>query len=229
MPSSCIQQPRRSSQRVFISSKRRLICSRAAQLTFASNDSSQLLPPAITVRRASLADLDAICELEVEARGSSSWSRVAVEEELNRVRGLVLVAETTGDGAWASTVPVTSSSSRDQQLLGWLAAWHVPPDEVHLFMVAVRPACRRRRIAQRLLHVLLHDRTAAGARRFLLEVRVSNAAAQALYASAGFECVGLRRRYYDDGEDAVLMNLELDKDAAAALVAAANGGDGRAL
>ena len=43
----------------------------------------------------------------------------------------------------------------------------------------------------------------------LLEVRASNLAAQALYARLGFERVGLRKRYYADGEDAVLMTLLL--------------------
>lgn len=38
-----------------------------------------------------------------------------------------------------------------------------------------------------------------------LEVRTGNAAARALYAGAGFAEVGRRRRYYTDGEDAVLM------------------------
>lgn len=43
----------------------------------------------------------------------------------------------------------------------------------------------------------------------LLEVRASNQPAQQLYASLGFECVGLRKKYYGDGEDAVLMTLLL--------------------
>lgn len=48
-----------------------------------------------------------------------------------------------------------------------------------------------------------------GAESVLLEVRASNAAALHLYDSLGFERVGLRRRYYADGEDAVLMTLLL--------------------
>ncbi|HCG30344.1 MAG TPA: ribosomal-protein-alanine N-acetyltransferase, partial [Chloroflexi bacterium] len=39
-----------------------------------------------------------------------------------------------------------------------------------------------------------------------LEVRVSNASAQALYHKYGFSQQGLRRRYYsDNGEDAYIM------------------------
>jgi ribosomal-protein-alanine N-acetyltransferase len=44
----------------------------------------------------------------------------------------------------------------------------------------------------------------------LLEVRVSNQAAASLYRSFGFREVGIRPRYYaDNGEDALLMDLEL--------------------
>jgi ribosomal protein S18 acetylase RimI-like enzyme len=44
-----------------------------------------------------------------------------------------------------------------------------------------------------------------------LEVRASNAAARALYASAGFVAVGRRARYYrDPDEDAVVMRWRAD-------------------
>jgi ribosomal-protein-alanine N-acetyltransferase len=45
-----------------------------------------------------------------------------------------------------------------------------------------------------------------------LEVRASNQSARALYESAGFNEMGLRRNYYPDAsgrEDAVLMGKEL--------------------
>jgi ribosomal-protein-alanine N-acetyltransferase len=40
-------------------------------------------------------------------------------------------------------------------------------------------------------------------------VRKSNAAAIALYERLGFEAVGVRRGYYDDGEDAVDMHAHV--------------------
>jgi len=43
----------------------------------------------------------------------------------------------------------------------------------------------------------------------LLEVRASNAAAQALYTAAGFVADGRRPGYYPDGEDALLWRLDL--------------------
>ncbi|MGH6740003.1 MAG: GNAT family N-acetyltransferase, partial [Bradyrhizobium sp.] len=53
-----------------------------------------------------------------------------------------------------------------------------------------------------------------GAAIVFLEVRPSNAAAIALYTSAGFAGIATRRSYYPAGdarEDAVVMELMLDK------------------
>jgi len=49
-----------------------------------------------------------------------------------------------------------------------------------------------------------------GAREAFLEVRVDNDAARRLYASEGFDEIGTRRGYYDNGRvDAVVMRREL--------------------
>ena len=49
-----------------------------------------------------------------------------------------------------------------------------------------------------------------GAQRMLLEVRVDNTPALALYERFGFARMGLRKRYYQlEGIDAYTMSLEL--------------------
>lgn len=47
-----------------------------------------------------------------------------------------------------------------------------------------------------------------GAERMFLEVRASNAPALGLYQSVGFEKTRLRKRYYENGEDALEMKKE---------------------
>jgi ribosomal-protein-alanine N-acetyltransferase len=42
-----------------------------------------------------------------------------------------------------------------------------------------------------------------------LEVSEANGAARALYAAAGFEEAGRRRRYYADGSDALVLRRAL--------------------
>lgn len=91
---------------------------------------------------------------------------------------------------------------------GFLVAWKVA-DELHVLHVAVDPAARRRGLGRALVAEALAFAASYGARIALLEVRKSNAAAIALYATMGFRETGLRKSYYSDGTDALEMALEL--------------------
>ena len=56
----------------------------------------------------------------------------------------------------------------------------------------------------------MHDRAKErGATQCFLEVRVSNENAIALYKKFGYESYGIRARYYEDGEDAMVMKRAL--------------------
>jgi ribosomal-protein-alanine N-acetyltransferase len=81
-----------------------------------------------------------------------------------------------------------------------------PPFEYEVHTIGVDPAYQGRGIGRRLLDALLDF--AAGSVVYL-EVRTDNAPAIALYRSAGFTEVGLRRRYYRvSGADAYTMRRE---------------------
>ncbi len=88
------------------------------------------------------------------------------------------------------------------------ARWAVAADEAELLRIAVDPGDRRRGRGRALLRASERDLGEAGVRRLHLEVRVSNAAARALYEAEGWREAGLRPRYYRDGEDAVLYVKE---------------------
>lgn len=81
-----------------------------------------------------------------------------------------------------------------------------PPFEYEVHTIGVDPAYHGQGIGRRLLDNLLDH--AAGAVVFL-EVRTDNEPALALYRSAGFVNVGLRKRYYRvSGADAYTMRRE---------------------
>jgi ribosomal-protein-alanine N-acetyltransferase len=82
-------------------------------------------------------------------------------------------------------------------------------DELEIVSLAVHPGHRRHGVATRLVDALLRAQQACGARHARLEVRASNAAARALYARCGFRLEGRRRRYYTDGDDALLLGTGL--------------------
>ncbi len=90
-------------------------------------------------------------------------------------------------------------------ILGYSGFW-LMYDEAHISTLAVRRAYRQQGLGEFLLVALLDEAQRLGASRATLEVRVSNVAAQALYAKYGFEQVGRRKAYYNDNqEDALIL------------------------
>ncbi len=79
------------------------------------------------------------------------------------------------------------------------------PDEAHVTNIAVRPDHRRRHVARRVLAELADDAIARGCGAWTLEVRSSSTGAQALYRQFGFAPAGIRARYYEGTEDAIVM------------------------
>ncbi|MDP9250703.1 MAG: ribosomal protein S18-alanine N-acetyltransferase [Chloroflexota bacterium] len=134
-----------------------------------------------------LADIPAVLQIE-RLSFSAPWPAYAFEQELTANRlARYIVARSGG-------LPV-----------GFAGIW-LTVDEAHITTFGVHPDWRRRGVARRMLLRLVELAIELDAQRLTLEVRVSNAAAQALYRSFGFRVAGRRARYYsDDGEDALVM------------------------
>ncbi len=92
---------------------------------------------------------------------------------------------------------------------GYGGLW-VIEDEGHISTLAVQPSERGQRWGELLLTALIQRALTAGASYIVLEVRVSNLIAQALYRKYGFAITERRARYYADSEDAFTMRLDLD-------------------
>ena len=80
--------------------------------------------------------------------------------------------------------------------------------DAHVTNIAVDPAWQRAKIGTRLMATLMRAARDEGAARATLEVRVSNRAAQSMYQRFGFAPVGVRPRYYEGTEDAIVMWAE---------------------
>lgn len=95
-----------------------------------------------------------------------------------------------------------------QQIVGYVGVWFMT-DEAHIVAVGVLDSWRRSGIGELLLIGAIELALARGSRVATLEVRVSNAGAQALYRKYGFSTVGRRKRYYaNNGEDAFVMTTD---------------------
>ena len=75
--------------------------------------------------------------------------------------------------------------------------------------IAVDTPFRGKGIGKALMETMHQRAKEKGATQSFLEVRVSNANAIALYKKFGYESYGIRARYYEDGEDAMVMKRAL--------------------
>ncbi len=78
-------------------------------------------------------------------------------------------------------------------------------EDAEILNVAVSPSFRRQGLGEKLLLALEEYAKENGAERLLLEVREGNIPARGLYEKQGFSAFGIRKNYYEDGENAVVM------------------------
>lgn len=90
--------------------------------------------------------------------------------------------------------------------------------EAELLTLAVLPEARRRGLGRRLVERFLYQARLRGAERAFLEVSAENAAAVALYESAGFVPAGRRKGYYRPPGAPAVDALVLQRDLAVAAV-----------
>lgn len=93
------------------------------------------------------------------------------------------------------------------QVVGY-ALIQVVMDEGEVLRFMVLPDHQGQGLGSAALDLLLAQLEGEGIDRIFLEVRKDNRPAQGLYAKHGFEPVGKRRHYYEDGEDAYLFTRE---------------------
>lgn len=149
----------------------------------------------IKIRAGSNRDLPQIIEIE-RLSFDNPWSRDSFLRELSLPFS-------------RTTVAIITNGTREA-IVGYLCRWLVA-DECHILNVAVHPDARRARIAARLMEHAIGEAKREKARFVTLEVRRSNVAARSLYRKLNFEERRLRRNYYGSGEDAIVMELRLDR------------------
>ncbi len=85
-------------------------------------------------------------------------------------------------------------------------------EESELLKIAVAPSFRGRGLGAMLLNALTQEAKNRGAEKMFLEVREGNVAARTLYEKSGFTQTRIRKKYYDNGENAVEMVKLIDKE-----------------
>jgi ribosomal-protein-alanine N-acetyltransferase len=96
------------------------------------------------------------------------------------------------------------------KIIGYGIAIIRPGKKGHIISIAIDPAFRHQQYGNRLLTQLIVELKRKGIFKLQLEVRVSNIIAQKMYEKFNFKIKEIKRKYYDDGDDAYLMVYEPD-------------------
>jgi len=137
-------------------------------------------------------DLDAVMAIEA-ASYSTPWKHEHFRDEMTARYSWPLVAVEEGS------------------VVGYLCLMSLF-EEAQILNVAVSPSRRGSGIARMLLREAFRLALEQGAEKVALEVRASNNAAITLYRQLGFTSVGIRARYYESVEDAILMEKFLKEN-----------------
>ena len=133
---------------------------------------------AIAIRPMEAGDIPVVAEMECLIF-PDPWPSSSFWDALNDPHALNLVA-----------VPNAGT-----EVCAYLCA-QIVVDEIHIHNVAVAPAYRRQGIGRELLVRAEYDGRKQGADCCILEVRVDNTPALAMYGRLGYRRIGRRRRYY---------------------------------
>lgn len=144
----------------------------------------------IKIRSMTEKDIDEVYEIN-RLSFSSPWSRENFEREiLNNKIAKYFVAE------------------KDNKIVGYIGFWKIFC-EAQITTIAVHPDFRRKGLGEAMLDYIIELCRKNSIEEIVLEVRVSNTIAQTLYIKKGFKKVGIRKWYYRDGEDALVMIKKL--------------------
>ena len=140
------------------------------------------------IRELKTSDIPSILEIETLCF-SHPWS-------VESFRGIIDSRIIRNAGIFASS-----------ELAGYIVTMY-GAGELHILNIAVKPEFQRGGLGGMLLdHIMDYYRNDLNA--IFLEVRKSNFKAIRFYSKRGFWEAGIRKNYYPDGEDAILMTLSL--------------------
>jgi len=160
------------------------------------------------VRRANVADIPAIRDLDRSSPTAAHWSLQRYENlfvttnSQSRSERLLWVIEKEREAQ-------PDTPSKTPETLGFLMA-HRMEGEWELENIVVAEMARRHGLGSLLMSAFVAHVRAEHGTGIFLEVRTSNQNARKLYRRVGFEETGMRKNYYSSPlEDAILCRLSL--------------------
>ena len=144
------------------------------------------------LREITFADLDRLEELEKICFLKSPWNKQMLKESISFTNVYKVCLE------------------QDGVIVAYLIAgynnW-----EAEIFTIGVDVPYRKQGFAKKLLCALKDFCISLNKEAVFLEVRNSNVSAISLYKKFGFKEISIRKNYYENTEDAIIMELKIDK------------------
>jgi ribosomal-protein-alanine acetyltransferase len=147
-----------------------------------------LEPAGFEIRKARLADVDALARLEADSFASDKVSRRSFRQMV-RSRSADLLVAVSGSAVLGYAIVLLRRGARTARL----------------YSIAVDASAAGRGVGSRLLDAGEDAARARKAERLRLEVRTDNSGAVRFYRSKGYQETGRREGYYADGMAALLF------------------------
>ncbi len=118
----------------------------------------------------------------------SFWNPSVLESELSNPNSSYFVATT------------------NETILGFGGIWKAV-DDCHITDIVVKKDYRQNGIGSKLLEKLIQEAKQKNVKSLTLEVNANNIPAKKLYEKYGFKTLGVRKKYYNNTDDAIIMTL----------------------
>ncbi len=144
----------------------------------------------IKISAMTLPDLDSISDI-LTCEFDDFWNYNLFKSELENKNSMYIVAKL------------------NNQIVGFAGIW-LSVDDIHITNIVVKKNCRNQKIGSLMLNNLIELCENRTQKSITLEVNSNNIPAQKLYQKFGFKNVGIRKKYYNNTEDAIIMTKTLN-------------------
>ena len=140
------------------------------------------------IRKGSISDLESIVNIEKKAYKKPYWNESMLKKLFNKdSNGIIWITEIK------------------QKIVGFLIEQRCD-DEINLLNIAIERSFQNRGIAKKLIGYFL--RIIPNNSSVFLEVNKSNFIARKIYSNLNFKNIDIRKSYYNDGGDALIMKYK---------------------
>ncbi len=144
----------------------------------------------VVIEKMNESHIDQIVEIENKSF-SVPWSKVSFQGELKNPNAHYFVAKV------------------NDKVVGYGGFWYIV-NEGHITNIAVDEDYRGKKIGTKILNAMINSTEDMWIIGLTLEVRVSNEVAINFYKGLGFVEEGVRKNYYENKEDAIIMWLNFE-------------------